>query len=136
MRLDAFRSTFPRRAHFGLNLRLSCRIGRATRQLTAQLFDDSLGDVGLDGEDILQVACVIFRPLLFTRVGLSKSGLDAYDVAGLAHTSLDQMRYAQFLPDLLRGGILAFEGKGRGPRGDMQSGDFLQHSEQFLADSV
>src|SRR5437764_12520072 len=97
MGLDAFRSAFLRRTHFGLNLRLSCRIGRATRQLTAQLFDDSLGNLGLDGEDILQIACIIFRPLLFTRAGLSESGRDAHDVAGLAHTSLDQMRDAQFL---------------------------------------
>src|SRR5437879_10274478 len=102
MGLDAFRSTFPRRAHFGLNLRLSCRIGPATCQLTAQLFDDSLGNLGLDGEDILQIACVIFRPLLFARVGLSESGCDAHDVAGLAHTSFDQMRDAKFLPDIMR----------------------------------
>src|SRR5438552_8606419 len=114
MRLDVFRSTFPCRAYFGLNLLLSCRIGRATRQLTAQLFDDSLGNLGLDGEDILQIACVIFRPLLFTRVGLSKSGCDAYHVGGLAHTSLDQMRHAEFLSDLLRSCILTFEGKRRG----------------------
>src|SRR5947209_15244137 len=100
MRLDVFRPAFFRRSHFGLNLRLSCRIGRATRELTAQLFDDSLGNLGLDGEDILQIARVIFRPLLFTRVGLSKSGRDAHDVAGLAHASIDQMRYAQLLTDL------------------------------------
>src|SRR5439155_12585970 len=55
MRVDVFRSTFHRRAHFGLNLRLSCRIGRATRELTAQLFYDGLGDLGLDGEDVLQI---------------------------------------------------------------------------------
>src|SRR5438093_7687796 len=97
MRLDAFRSAFLRRAHFGLNLRLSCRIGCATRELTAQLFDDSLGNLGLDGEDVLQIARVIFRPSLFARVSLSESGRDAHDVASLAHTSFDQMRHAQFL---------------------------------------
>src|SRR5205814_4209947 len=101
MRIEAFRSAFLRRAHFGLNLRLSCRISRATRQLTAQLFDDSLGNLGLDGEDIFQIARVIFRPLLFPRGGLSESGRNAHDVAGLAHTSLNQMRDAQLLPDLL-----------------------------------
>ena len=124
MRLDVFRSAFLRRAHFGLNLRLSCRIGRATRELTAQLFDDSLGKLGLDGEDILQIAGVIFRPLLFARVGLSESGRDAHDVAGLAHASLDQMRHAEFLPDFLCRRVLTFEGKGRGPRGDVQAGNF------------
>src|SRR6266481_1178590 len=103
MRLGALRSAFPRRAHFGLNLRLSCRISRATGQLTAQLFDDSLGNLGLDGEDILQIAGVIFRPLLFARVSLSESGCNAHDVAGLAHTSFDQMRDAEFLPDFLCG---------------------------------
>src|SRR5437764_4998037 len=112
MRLDAFRSAFLRRAHFGLNLRLSCRIGRATRELTAQLFDDSLGNLGLDGEDILQIAGVIFRPLLFTRISLSKPGRDANGVTGLAHTPLDQMRDAQFLTDLLRGRVLTLEREG------------------------
>ena len=112
MRLDVFRSTFHCRAHFGLNLRLGCRIGGAIRQLTAQLFHDSLGNLGLDGEDILQIARVIFRPLLFTRVSLSESGRDAHDVAGLAHTSLDQMRDAEFLPDLLRGRVLTLEREG------------------------
>jgi len=112
MGLDIFRSAFHCRAHFGLNLRLSCRIRRATGQLTAQLFDDSLGNLGLDGEDILQIARVIFRPLLFARVGLSESGRDAHDVAGFTHTSLDQMRDAQFLSDLLRGRVFTLEGKG------------------------
>src|SRR5947207_14727275 len=101
MRLDVFCSTFHRCAHLGLNLRLSCRIGRAARELTAQLLDDSLGNLGLDGEDVLQIACVIFRPLLLARVGLSESGRDAHDIAGFAHTSIDQMRYAEFLTDLL-----------------------------------
>src|ERR1051326_8871193 len=90
MRLDVFRSTFHRRAHFILNLRLGCRISRATGELSAQLFDDSLGKFGLDGEDILQIARKVFRPLLFARVGLSESGRDAHDVPGLAHAALDQ----------------------------------------------
>src|SRR2546421_2237386 len=118
MRLDAFRSAFLRRAHFGLNLRLSCRIGRATRQLSAQLFDDSLGNLGLDGEDILQIARVIFRPLLFARVGLSKSGRDAHDVADLAYASLDQMRDTQFLSDFLCRRVLTFERERRYSRGN------------------
>src|SRR5437762_12522710 len=101
MRLDVFRSAFLRRAHFGLNLRLTCRIGRATGELSAQLFDDSLGKLSLDSEDILQITGVIFRPLLFTGVGLSETCYDAHDVAGRAHTSLDQMGHAKFLPDLL-----------------------------------
>ena len=36
---------------------------------------------------------------------------------------------AEFLTNLLGGGILAFERKRRGPRGHMQSGNLLQHSE-------
>src|ERR1700757_5104088 len=101
MRVDVFRSAFLRGAHFGLNLRLGCRIGRATGELSAQLFDDSLGKLSLDGEDILQIAGVIFRPLLFARVSLSEAGRDAHDVAGLAYASIDQMCHAEFLSDLL-----------------------------------
>src|SRR5205085_12633560 len=125
MRLDVFCTAFLRRAHFGINLRLSCRIGRATCQLTAQLFDDSLGNLGLDGEDILQMARVIFRPLLFARASLSESGRNAHAIAGLAHTSLDQMRDAQFLSDLLRCRILSYERKRRSSRGNVKTGDFL-----------
>src|ERR1700757_759970 len=101
MRLYVFRPAFFRRAHFGLDLCLSCRIGRASRELSAQLFDDSLGKLTLDGKDILQIAGVIFRPLLFARVGLSEAGRDAHDVAGLAYASIDQMCHAEFLSDLL-----------------------------------
>ena len=136
MRLDIFRSTFFRRLHLRLNRRLGCRIRRATRELTAQLPHDGLGEFGLHSEHIFQIARVIFRPLLLARVSLSESGRDAHDVAGLAHTSFDQMRDAEFLSDFLRGRILAFEGKGRGPRGDVQPGNFLQHSQQLLTDSI
>src|SRR5436309_6366610 len=45
MRLDVFRPAFRRRTYLGLNLRLSYRIRRATRELSAQLFDDSLGNL-------------------------------------------------------------------------------------------
>ena len=89
-----------------------------------------------DGEHVFQITSKIFRPELLARVGASEPGRDAHNVAGLAHTSLDQMRHAEFLPDLLRGRILAFEGKRRGPRGDMQPGNFLQHSQQLLTDAV
>src|SRR5207244_6718493 len=108
----------------------------ATRELTAQLFDDSLGNLGLDGEDVLQIARVIFRPSLFARVSLSESGRDAHDVASLAHTSFDQMRHAQFLSNFLCRRIFTFEGKGRSTRGNVQSGNFLQHSQQLLANAV
>src|SRR5439155_23889734 len=98
MRLDVFRPAFFRRSHFGLNLRLSCRIGRATRELSAQLFDDSLGKLCLDGEDILQIAGVIFRPLLFARFALSEACCDALNIASLAHASFYQMGHAKFMP--------------------------------------
>ena len=57
---------------------------------------------------------------------MSESGGDADHVASLAHTSFDQMCHAEFLADVLRRGVLAFEGKGRSPRGNVQTGNFLQ----------
>src|SRR5262249_54952519 len=53
-----------------------------------------------------------------------------------AHASLDQMRHAKFLPDLLRRRVLTFEGKCRSPCGDVQPGNFLEHRQQFFTDSV
>ena len=69
-------------------------------------------------------------------ISLSQPCRDPNGIAGFAHTSVDQMRDAEFLPDLLRGGVLAFKGKGRSPRGDVQAGNFLEHSQQLLTDSV
>ena len=117
--LHIFRPTFFRRLHLCLNRRLGRRIRGAIRELTAQLSHDSLGELGLHGEHVLQITRVVFRPELLARLGLSKPGRDAHDVAGLAHTPLNQMRDAEFLPDLLRGRIFAFERKCRGPRGDV-----------------
>ena len=107
--LHIFRPAFFRRLHLCLNRRLGRRIRGAIRELTAQLSHDSLGELGLHGEHVLQITRVVFRPELLARLGLSKPGRDAHDVAGLAHTPLNQMRDAEFLPDLLRGRIFAFE---------------------------
>ena len=63
MRLDGLRSAFFRCVDFGLNLRFGCRIRRAGELL--QLFDDSLSKLGLDREDVLQIARMIFRTGLF-----------------------------------------------------------------------
>src|SRR5689334_1941604 len=100
VRLDVFRSTFFSGAHLGLDLRRGCRVRLATRKLSPQLPDDSLGNLGLDGEDILQIAGVIFRPLLFAGVSLGEPRRDAHHVAGLTDATLDQMGDAEFLPDL------------------------------------
>src|SRR6266516_4963773 len=128
--LGVFRSPSFRRSHFRLNRRLGRRISGAISELTTQLSHDGLGELGLDGEHVLQITSKIFRPELLARVGTSEPGRDAHDVTSLAHASLDQMRHAEFLPDLLCRRILAFEGKRRGPRGDVQPGNFLQHRDR------
>ena len=134
--VDIFRPAFFRRLHLCSNRCLHLRIRGTACELAAQLPHDGLGEFGFDGEDVFQVASKIFRPKLFARIGSGKPGRDAHNVAGLSDTSIDQMSHAQFLPDLLRGGVLAFEGKRRCPRGHVQAGNFLQHSQQLLADSV
>ncbi len=112
------------------------RIRGPACELTAQLSHDGLGELGLDREHILQITIKIFRPELLARVGATEPRHDAHNVAGLAHAPVNQTRDAEFFSDLLRGRILAFERKRRGPRRDMQSGNFLQHSQQFFTDSV
>src|SRR6266850_63880 len=88
------------------NSRFGGRIGGVVCELTAQLSHDGLGKFGFDGEHVFQITSKIFRPELLARVGASEPGGDAHDVAGLAYTSLHQMRNPKFLPDLLRGGVL------------------------------
>ena len=134
--LHVFRSASFGRSHLRLNRRFGRRIGGVVCELTAHLSHDGLRKFGLDGEHVFQITSKIFRPELLARVGASQPGRDAHNVAGLAYTSLDQMCNPKFLSDLLGGGILAFEGKRRGPRGDVQTGNFLQHIQQLLTDPV
>src|SRR5215813_12359389 len=104
--VDIFRPAFFRRLHFRSNRCLRLRIRGAACELTAQVSNDGLGELGLHGEHVLQIPRVVFRPELLAGVGPSEPSRDAHDVTSLAHTSLDQMRHAEFLPDLLGSGIL------------------------------
>ena len=61
--LHIFRPAFFRRLHLRLNSRFRCRIRSAIGELTFQLSDDGLGELGLNGEHVLQIARVVFRPL-------------------------------------------------------------------------
>ena len=136
MGLHIFRPAFFRRLHLRLNRRLRRRICGPIRELTAQLCHDGLSEFGLHGKHVLQITSKVFRPELLARVGAGEPGRDPHAVAGLAHASLDQMRHAKFLPDLLGRRILAFERKCRCPCRHVQPRNFLQHSQQFLTDAV
>src|SRR6478672_10961828 len=109
--LHVFRSASLGRSHLRFNRRFGGRIGGFVCELTAHLSHDGLGEFGLDGEYVFQITSKIFRPELLARVGASEPGRDPHNVAGLAYTSLNQMRNPKFLPDLLRSGVLPFEGK-------------------------
>src|SRR5258708_1438575 len=109
--LHVFRSASFGRSHLRLNRRFGRRIGGVVCELTAQLSPDGLRKFGLDGEHVVQITSKIFSAEVLGRVGASEPGRDAHNVAGLAYTALEQMRDPKFLPDLLRGGVLAFEGK-------------------------
>src|SRR5207247_7144146 len=63
MRLHIPRAALFRRLH----LRLNHRIRGAICKLTAQLSHDSLGELGLHGEHIFQIARVVFGPELLAR---------------------------------------------------------------------
>ena len=123
MGLHIFRSTLFRCLH----LRLNYRVRSATRELAPQLRNDRLSEFGLHREHVLQITRVIFRPELLARVGAGEARCNAHVVAGLAHAPIDKTCHAQFLSDLLRGRILAFERKCRCSRGHPQSGNFLQY---------
>ena len=135
MRLHIFCPTFFRHLHLLLDDGLGRGIS-AAGELTAQLSDNGLRQLGLDSEDIFQIAGVVFRPDLVARSGLSQPGRNAHGFARLAHTSFDQMGDAELLSDLLRGGILTFKREGRSPCRHPQAGNFLQHGEQFLTDPI
>src|SRR5262249_56846869 len=115
------------RVDLGLDLFLRGWAGVRSAESTAQLFNDCLRELGLDREHVFYVTRVIFRPEFFACIGAGEPGRDPNAVAGFADTSLDQMRYAEFLSNLLSGRVLAFEGKGRSARGHVHSRNFLEH---------
>ena len=65
-------------------------------------------------------------------LGSSERGRDAHNIASFAHTSFNQMRFTVVSGPSPARSASAFEGKGPGPRRDVQSGNLLQDSQQFL----
>ena len=105
MRLHIFCSTFFCRLH----LRLDCGIRRSAGELAPQLPHDRLRKLGLDREDVLQITRLIFRPGLLAGIGAGEPGRDPHAVAGLAYTSLDQMRDTKLLSNFLRRRVFPLE---------------------------
>ena len=66
-----------------------------------QSSDDNVGDLVLDGKDIVQVAVIGLGPNAMPIGRVDQLSRDAHAVAGLAHAALDDMCDTQPMPNLL-----------------------------------
>jgi hypothetical protein len=70
------------------------------REHAAELLRDQLGDLLLDGEDVLELAVEALRPHLIAVVGARQLNPDAQAVAGLAHAAVEHRGDAEPGADL------------------------------------
>jgi hypothetical protein len=102
----------------------------------AQRRDDSVGDLVLDGEDVVQLAVVGFRPQVAILHRVDQLGSDAHPVAGLAHAALEDVVDLQLARDHRRAQLPALVGERRSARRHADVVHLDQHVEQFLGDTV
>ena len=94
--------------------------GRHRRERPAKSFGHALRDLVLDGEDLAQLAIVLFRPELKAGLRLGEAHRDAQPVAGFPHAAFEQAADSQPLADF-RNPEPARSVKRRGPRDHAQS---------------
>jgi hypothetical protein len=103
---------------------------------SAQRRDDGVGDLILDGEDVVQLAVVGFRPQVAVLHRVDQLRGDAHPVARFAHAALEDVVHIQLARDHRRAQLAALVGEGRGARGDANVLHLHQHVEQLFGDAV
>ena len=98
--------------------------------------DDGRGHLVLDGEDVLEVAVVSFRPEVVSGGAVDELGGDADPVARLAHAAFEHVAHAELPGDGAHVHGLALVGE-RGVAGDDEElADARQRGEDVLGDAV
>ena len=92
----------------------------ARRELRAQSIADFLRDFALDGEDVSQVAVVVFCPNAPVRTCINELNVYTHSLAILLHGSLQNRGDTEFLRDALQVPGLAPILLGGNPRDDLQ----------------
>jgi hypothetical protein len=72
----------------------------AEPQRHTERLGNGFGDLGLDGEDALELAVVGLRPHAEAVRDVHELGADTDLIAVLSHAAAQQIRHAQLLPDL------------------------------------
>src|SRR5260370_16129920 len=70
------------------------------RKLGLQLVSDGLGDFGLDGEYIGEIAIISLLPIMCITACIDQLRIHSYLAASALHIAFEHMRYAQLFPDL------------------------------------
>ena len=65
-----------------------------------QLVGNGFGDFALDGEDIIDGAIVVLRPLVRIGPGIDQLRVHPHFVAGALHAAFQEMRHPELLADL------------------------------------
>jgi hypothetical protein len=105
-------------------------------QRDAQRLGDPTGDVRLDGEDVVELPVVGFRPEVVAIAGVDQLCRDPNPLALPPDTSLEHVAHTQLLADLCQIDIAALERKRRGARCDLESGHLCECIQELLGQPV
>ena len=109
-----------------------CRASLRRKQAYLQRLGSMQGDVGLDGQDVLQFPVVLLGPEVLVGLRVDQLDADSNLVSGFANTSFDDRADAQFSGDL-RDSLLSVLVAHCGGTGDhLKPADGRKRRDQFL----
>ena len=98
--------------------------------------DNGVGDLILNGEHVLELAVVPFRPEVVTIGCVAELCRHSDAVPGFSHATLEHILHVERLPDGPEIGLAILEHKRRCARGHPQSLYTAQQTQQLLREAV
>jgi hypothetical protein len=106
------------------------------RQADLERVDDRPCDLVLDGEYILELAIVRFRPEVIAVLDVDQFGGDADAIPDFTHASFQHRRHAELLADLANVYGLALEGKAGATGRNVQPGHLCQNVDDLFGHAI
>ena len=106
------------------------------KERTAQCHSDVAGDLVLDGEHVVECTVIALRPDVKAVVSANQLRRNAYPVAGLLNTALENVCHTQRKRDSSNIDILVLEREGRCTRRHLEIGQLREHMQQCLGQAV